>query len=302
MKIYKMKYFKNTLTIVAFLLIGTLYAQQEPNYSLYRYSMNVINPAYAGADGSTSLTANLRSQWVNVEGAPETQSFFFAKPLGKRVGIGASVVNDKVFVENRTSFSIDFSYMVPMSNETKLFLGLKAGGSTYDVDRGRLSNYPIFPGDPALDNIDTGFNPNVGVGGYLMNEKYFISLSMPTLLLSQSINNKDGRVTYATDKTHVYLSGGYNFTVSDSVEFLPYTMVRYVGGSPLSVDINASFRFYSKLELGASYSTDKALTGLFVVDLADWAKIGYAYQGSTRSEVSGVSNGTHEILFRLNFN
>ncbi len=140
-----MKYFKNTLTIVAFLLIGSLYAQQEPNYSLYRYSKNIINPSYAGADGSTSLTANLRSQWVNVEDAPETQSFFFATPLGKRVGIGASVVNDKVFVENRTSFSIDFSYNF-LCQKTNLFLGLKAGGSTYDVDRGSLSNYSIFPG------------------------------------------------------------------------------------------------------------------------------------------------------------
>ncbi len=302
MKKYKMKYFKNTLTIVAFLLIGSLYAQQEPNYSLYRYSMNIINPAYAGADGSTSLTANLRSQWVNVEDAPETQSFFFATPLGKRVGIGASVVNDKVFVENRTSFSIDFSYMLPMSEKTNLFLGLKAGGSTYDLDRGSLSNYSIFQVDPALENIDNSFNPNVGIGGYLVNDKYFISLSIPSILKTDSVDKDNGRVSYATSNAHIYLSGGYNFTLSDTVEFLPYTMVRYVSGSPLSVDINASFRFYSKLEIGAAYRIDKALSGLFVVDLADWAKIGYAYEGSTRSEISNVNNGTHEILFRLNFN
>ncbi len=43
----------------------------------------------------------------------------------------------------------------------------------------------------------------------------------------------DGRVTYATDKTHVYLSGGYNFMLNDTVEFLPSTMIRYVGGAPL---------------------------------------------------------------------
>lgn len=301
MKNYKMKYLKNTLTIVLFLLIGTLYAQQEPNYSLYRHTMNVINPAYAGADGKTSITANLRSQWVDVQDAPETQSFFFATPLGDKVGIGVSVINDKTFIEKQTSISVDFSYKLQVSENTHLFLGLKAGGSTYDVDRGNLSNYSIFPLDPALDNIDTGFNPNVGVGGYLTNEKYFVSLSMPTLLLSQSINNEDGRVTYATDKTHIYLSGGYNFSLSDNVEFLPYTMIRYVGGSPLSADINASFRFYSKLEIGAAYRTDQAISGLFVVDLADWAKIGYAYDGSTRSEISGLSDGTHEILFRLNF-
>ena len=299
MKNYKMEYLKNTLTIVLFLLIGTLYAQQEPNYSLYRHTMNVINPAYAGADGKTSITANLRSQWVDVQDAPETQSFFFATPLGDKVGIGASVVNDKTFIEKQTSISVDFSYKLQVSDNTNLYLGLKAGGSTYDVDRGNLSNYSIFPIDPALDNIDTGFNPNVGIGGYLMNEKYFVSLSMPTLLLSQSINNKDGRVTYATDKTHVYLSGGYNLELSDTVYFRPYTMIRYVGGSPLSADFNAVFRFFSKIELGAAYRTDEAITGLVVLDLADWAKIGYAYDASTRSEISGVSQGTHEILFRL---
>ncbi len=296
-----MKYIKNTLTIVTFLLIGTLYAQQEPNYSLYRYSMNVINPAYAGADGSTSLTANLRSQWVDVQDSPETQSFFFATPVGKRVGLGASIVNDRTFIEKQTSFSIDFSYQVPISDNTNVYLGLKAGGSTYNLDRAGLSNYSVFPSDPALGNIDTGFKPNVGIGGYLLNEKYFISLSMPSLLLSQSINNNDGRVTYSTDKTHIYLSGGYNFALSDSVEFRPYTMIRYVGGSPLSADINASFRFFSKFEIGVAYRTDEAITGLVVLDLADWAKIGYAYDGSTRSEISGVSQGTHEILFRLNF-
>lgn len=302
MKNYKMKYIKNTLKIVTFLLIGTLYAQQEPNYSLYRYSMNVINPAYAGADGKTSLTGNMRSQWVDVQDSPETQSFFFAAPVGKRVGLGLSVVNDRTFVEKDTKFNVDFSYQVPLSDNTNLFLGLKAGGSTYYVDRAGLSNYEIFPSDPALDNIDTGFRPNVGIGGYLLNEKYFISLSMPSLLLSESINTNDGRVTYSTDKTHIYLSGGYNFTLSESVEFRPYTMIKYVGGSPLSVDINAAFRFFSRFELGAAYRTDEAIIGLVVLDLADWATIGYAYEGSTRSEISGVSQGTHEILFRLNFN
>ena len=188
MKINKMKYFKNTLIIVALFLFGSLYAQQEPNYSLYRYSMNILNPAYAGADGKTSITGNIRSQWVNVQDAPETQSFFFAMPLGKRVGIGASVANDKTFIESQTLFNIDFSYEVPVSENAKLYLGLKAGGSTYDIDRDNLTNYSVFPVDPALDNIDTGFRPNVGVGGYLLGEKYFISLSMPSLLASDGIN------------------------------------------------------------------------------------------------------------------
>lgn len=301
-KIYNMKYLQNTLTIVFCLLFGSIYAQQEPNYSLYRYTMNVINPAHAGAEGDASLTANIRSQWVEVEGAPETQSVFYSQPMGKRVGLGVSVVNDKTFVESQTTFNIDFSYQVPLSEGTNLYLGLKAGGSTFDVNETRLSSLPYFQSDPSLGNIDTGFRPNVGVGGYLVNDKYFLSLSMPRLLLSQSINNKDGRVTYATDKTHIYFSGGYNFLLSDGVEFRPSTMVRYVGGAPLSADFTAAFRFAEKFEIGGAYRTDQAINGLVVISLADWADLGYAYEGSTRDEISGVSNGTHEILVRFNLN
>lgn len=296
-----MKYYKNTLRIIAFLLVGTMYAQQETNYSLYRYTMNVINPAYAGADGNTSLTANIRSQWAGVQDAPETQTFFFATPLGKRVGLGVSVVSDQTFIENRTNYSIDFSYMLPMNDNTKLFLGLKAGGGTYDIDSNNLTSYSIFPVDPAIGNIDDGFKPNFGVGAYLSNDKYFVSLSSPSILKTDSVDADSGKVSYATNSAHIYLSGGYNFKIGEKTEFRPSTLIRYVNGSPLSADITAAFRFVEKFEIGAAYRTDQAFTGLLMLNLANWVDLGYAYESSTRSEISGISGGTHEIFFRLNF-
>ena len=296
-----MKYFKNTIRILIFLMVGTLFAQQEPNYSLYRYTMNVVNPAYAGAEGTSNLTTSLRSQWVNVEDAPETQSFFFSTPLGKRVGLGVSLVNDRVFIERQTNFSIDFSYALPVSENTNLYLGLKAGGRTNSIDRNKLIDYPYFQSDPTLGDIDTGFKPNVGLGAYLVNDKFFVSLSAPELLLSESLNDDDGRVTYTNDKIHIYLSGGYNFDLSDTVEFRPSAMVRYVDGSPLSADITAAFRFFEKFELGGAYRTDQAFSGLLVLSLAEWVDLGYAYDSSIRDEITGVSNGTHEVLIRFNF-
>ncbi len=296
---YTMKYYKNTLRIVAFLLFGTLYAQQEPNYSLYRYTMNVINPAYAGVDGKASLTSSFRSQWIEVDGAPETQSFFFSTPMGKKVGLGASIVNDKTFIENQTSFNIDFSYLLTLNETTNLYLGLKAGGSTYNVDTGRLNALGTV--DPALNNIDTGFRPNVGIGGYLVHEKYFVSLSMPRLLLGQGVNNDNGNVTFSNTKTHVFLSGGYNFDLSSSVEFRPSVMIRYVSGAPVSMDYTAAFRINERFELGAALRTDGAITGLFMFNLADWMDLGYAYDSSIRDEISGISEGTHEVLLRFNF-
>ncbi|NNK81512.1 MAG: type IX secretion system membrane protein PorP/SprF [Flavobacteriaceae bacterium] len=297
-----MEYYKNTIKIILILLVGTMYAQQEPNYTMYRHTMNVINPAYAGTDGSTSLTAHIRSNWVGVEDGAETQSFFFQKPMGKRVGIGVTLVNDKVFIESLTSINIDFSYQVPLSENTNLYFGLKAGGGNYQIDRNQLDNYSIFPNDPALENLDTGFRPNAGLGGYLLNDKYYVSLSMPNILLSSRINNDNGRNTYATSKAHIYLSGGYNFRLSDNTEFLPSTLIRYVGGAPLSADITATFRFLEKFEVGASYRTDQAIAGLLSLKIADWATLGYAYDSSLRTELGNVSDGTHEVLLRFNFN
>lgn len=297
---YTMKNYKNTLRIVAFLLFGTLYAQQEPNYSLYRYTMNVINPAYAGADSMTSFAANLRSQWINVEGAPETQSFFFATPVNDKIGLGVSIVSDQIFVERQTSVNVDFSYRLQVASATNLFLGLKAGGSSYNIARDNLANIGL-PVDPALNNIDNGFKPNFGFGAYLKHDKYFVSLSVPSILSSERIEETNGRVTQATEEAHVYLSGGYNFDISSNAEFRPSVLMRYVAGSPFSADITAAFRFYKRFEIAAAYRTDEAISGLFLFNLADWLDLGYAYDASTRSEISDVSDGTHEILLRFNF-
>ncbi|WP_179344417.1 PorP/SprF family type IX secretion system membrane protein [Winogradskyella ursingii] len=295
-----MKFFKNTLKIVAILFFGTLYAQQDPNYTLYRYTMNVINPAYAGADGNTSLTSNIRSQWIGLRDAPESQSFFYAQPVSDKIGVGLTIVNDQVFVERQTSFNIDFSYKLQVSETANLFLGLKAGGGTYNVDRDNLGTLG-GGSDPALSNIDTGFRPNFGAGAYLLHDKYYVSLSVPRILSSERIDESDGRVTQATQEAHIYLSGGYNFRISDNTEFRPSTLLRYVGGSPISLDATAAFRFFNKFEIGAAYRTDQAISGLLMINMAEWVDFGYAYESSTRDDINGVSNGTHEILLRFNF-
>lgn len=295
-----MKLYKNIFGVVLLLVCGSLYAQQEPNYSLYRYTMNVINPAYAGADGTSSLVTSFRSQWVNVDNAPETQTFFYSTPLSDKVGLGVSVVNDQVFIENRTSFVVDFSYKVQLNESLNLFLGLKAGGGTYNINRGGLANLD-FPVDPALGNIDTGFSPNVGFGAYLAHEKYFLSFSVPRILLNDRVTTENGTVSFANDKTHVYLSGGYNFMLGSDVEFRPSAMLRYVGGAPFSMDITAAFRFNQRFELGVLYRTDDSFAGVMMLNLADWMDLGYAYETSTRSEISDVSDGTHEIFLRFIF-
>lgn len=79
------------LRCVLFLLIliipNLISGQQESYYSLYRYNMNVINPAYAGADASNMLSFTSRSQWASVQDAPNTLALAFSSARENNVGL-----------------------------------------------------------------------------------------------------------------------------------------------------------------------------------------------------------------------
>ena len=113
--------------ILIFILPFTAVAQQESYYSLYRYNMNVINPAYAGAEASNMLSLLSRRQWSQMEDAPNTIAFAYSSARENNVGLGLSVVSDRVFIEQQTFAYVDFSYKLSMSDDSNLYLGLKGG-------------------------------------------------------------------------------------------------------------------------------------------------------------------------------
>lgn len=293
-----MKNHVNYILVLFFLFSGLIaHGQQQNNYTFYRQNMNIVNAAYAGADGKTTFTGIFRSQWQGVEHAPESQAFSFGTHAGKRVGLGLSVENDKTFIEKQIAVNVDFSYMLPMNEELTLYLGLKAGGNFYDINTSGIKtwNYDL---DPSLVNLSR-FNPNVGVGAYLKHEKYYLSLSAPRILETTRAREDEGIVTTAADRVHIYLSGGYDFLLSEDLILKPSFMMRYVNGAPLSVDFTALLNIHDRFDIGAAYRTDKALSGLAIINVFDWLDFGYAYESSIRSEIQNISNGTHELLLKF---
>ncbi len=280
-------------------LIGVenMYPQQDPNYVLYRYTMNTINPAYAGSDGLTSFTFNHRSQWQGVEGAPRTQTFIGSTILNERTGLGLTVVNDQTFIERQTAIFIDFSYKLQVGEEINLFLGLKAGGNFFDVNANGLQTFNATI-DPLLQD-DSRFNPNIGIGFLVQHEHYFASLSTPRILSTERFEERNDIVTEATDELHLFLAGGYNFGLSENWFFKPSFLMRYVEGTPLSADITAALEYNKKIEFGVVYRTDSAISALALITIADWFKAGYAFDSSLRSELSQGNNGTHEVLLKF---
>ena len=57
------------------------FSQQESYYTLYRYNMNVINPAYAGALGKNVFAFTSRRQWSSMQDAPSTLAFSYSSVI-----------------------------------------------------------------------------------------------------------------------------------------------------------------------------------------------------------------------------
>lgn len=291
------KIHKIVIIIVLFLSIRAI-SQEESNITMYRYHMNLFNPAYAGINNETLLTSTLRRQWSGVPDAPSTQTVSFAMPVGQNLGIGISVLNEKTFIEKQNNIAVDFSYKLIMNQNTDLYFGLKAGGSFYDLNLSGLQTYNVMV-DNALTNIST-FNPNVGVGAVLRNEKWFLALAVPKLLSTTKARNELGYATIATDRPHFYVSGGYDFELSDSFTLKPSTMLRYVNAAPISIDLNTMLSFENKFEIGATYRTDQAYAAMSTITINNHFMFGFAYEMSSRASLARARN-TNEILLRFKF-
>ena len=117
-----------------------LFCQQEASFSQYMFNQQLINPAYVGAQSYTQLSILNHSQWLNIEGAPETQALSVGTKLSKKVGIGFSAFNDRIGPARNTSSSIDFAYHLKLNeNNLKLGLGLKMSGRLNSLDLSNIS-------------------------------------------------------------------------------------------------------------------------------------------------------------------
>ena len=114
--------YRNTV-IVALMILWSFNAtaQQDPQFTQYMYNMSVVNPGYATAEqGMLNLGGLYRTQWVGLEGAPKTGTFFAHTPINEKIEIGISFVNDNVGdVINENNIYADFAYVLPVGLESK---------------------------------------------------------------------------------------------------------------------------------------------------------------------------------------
>src|SRR5215216_1155726 len=194
------------------------FAQQDAQFTQYMYNTININPAYAGSRGALSIFGLYRTQWVGLDGAPETSSFSINTPINNsNLGIGASLVNDKIGPTNENNISVDLSYTVQTSANFKLSFGIKGTANIFNLDISKLN--PEDAGDPQFQDLDNKFSPNVGAGVYWHSDKAYIGLSVPSFIETNRYDDND--VAIFKDKINYYLMAGYVFDL-DKLEYIKF--------------------------------------------------------------------------------
>ena len=285
--------------------LQSLIAQQDAQYTQYMFNTMSVNPAYAGSRGQLSLAALYRSQWIGLNGAPETFTLNLHSPIrNSKVGYGISVVNDNIGdgVVQETYIDAVVSYTLDVDIDKKLSFGLSVGGDLISLDFNGLRNF-----DQEVvqqDNIDSQFSPNFGLGVYYHTDRFYAGLSVPSILETEYFDNSGGDANavnfLSTERMNFYLITGYVFELNPNLQFKPALLTKAVGGAPLQVDISASFLFAERFSFGAAYRWDAAVSALAGFQISEQIMLGLAYDRET-TELGGTrfNDGSFEVFLRL---
>ncbi|WP_339755648.1 type IX secretion system membrane protein PorP/SprF [uncultured Winogradskyella sp.] len=294
-----MKLSKFLSVVILLLSVSSAFAQQLPQFTQYMFNTISINPAYAGSRETFSAVGLQRSQWVGLEGGPETQTLSIHTPLrNEKIGIGLSFINDKLGYENFSYIYGDFSYTIQTGVNSKLAFGLKAGFTHYNLDE-ELLNDPSVVNDPFFNDVSNRWSPNIGAGFYWHSQRWYLGLSAPRILNTDYNNGGNGSIDYvALERISYYITGGYVFDLSETTKLKPSVLLKATNGAPLSFDISANFLFYETFWIGAGYRINEnaaAIGGIADFQISKQMRIGYAYEYPI-SDIRAYTSGTHEIL------
>jgi type IX secretion system PorP/SprF family membrane protein len=299
-----MRIFKK-ITFVLVLTLGsyTINAQQDAMYTHYMYNTLEVNPAYAGSRDALTLTALHRSQWIGFKGAPLTQTLSGHMPLKNRnIGIGLSVLNDKIGPINNSSVFADFAYIILLTEKSKLSLGLSAGMNMLHANLNEIGldqqNDIAFQ-----NNIDNHVSPNFGFGAYYYRERFYAGISVPGLLQNSysQVKQDNGTTLLEKEQRHYFFIAGTVLNITDNLAFKPTTFVKVTSAAPVQADITGSFIIMNKLLIGAMFRTGDAFGALIGLDITNQFHVGYSFDWSYGLNTAKYNHGSHEIVLRYDF-
>lgn len=280
----------------ALLLQTSLHAQQQVQYTQYMYNTMMVNPAYAGTGSKLEAQIIHRSQWVGLDGAPRTQNFGINGAVGKVLGLGLNIINDRIGPSNQFFLTGTVSARIKLTNKVNLSLGINGGMDMVSVDWSK-GNYKDQNDAAMASDIRNRVRPVIGAGLYLYGKKWYFGISTPTFITKDHYGDENqARINQAI---HYYGIAGYVFDVSRSVKLKPALLIKAVGGAPITGDISLNALFKKQFTVGVAYRFHDAASVLLGYTFKNQLFIGYSYDMSV-TKLRTYNNGSHDIILKFN--
>ncbi|MBN2663400.1 MAG: type IX secretion system membrane protein PorP/SprF [Bacteroidales bacterium] len=290
---------KITLLFASIIISCSIFAQQEAMFTNYMFNTQAVNPAYAGSLNALSVTTLNRAQWLGFDGAPLTQTLSINAPIiNKNIGLGFSILNDKIGFVNKTYLFADFAYKIKLNNNAWLSFGVKAGVNH------RKANFSGMNLETAADpdfaqNLISDWLPNFGAGIYYYTNKYYIGISIPKILEnSYNINSASTLADLGGEQKHYFFIAGYLFDLSDTWKFKPTTYIKITKAAPIQIDLSTQFIYNDKFWLGSMFRGGDAIGILAGFYLNQQLSFGYSYDWSFANRTFKYNSGSHEVFLK----
>lgn len=301
------------LIIVSTLAIG----QQEAQYSNYQTNNFLLNPAVAGSYSFWNAKVGYRTQWVGMDGGPQTM-FATAQgaiknlsPKGKRRrrgrketfhhGIGGSVSYDKAGAISYTAFSGSYALHSKLNRTYTLSIGASFGMKQFRLDGSELKFVHTLD-DPEIGNaMYTNTMPDMNLGFWLYSDKAFFGGAVRQVLQSGiTLQTAEGVIDgdYSKLYNHYFITGGVKLDINPDWVFVPSFMMQSVRPAPIQVDLNGTFWLKQQIGLGFSYRHLDALYLVFEYVHDQKFEFSYAFD-LTMSDLTHYNQGTHEIIIGM---
>lgn len=288
---------KKTILYLSLILVSFFAnAQQTPHFTQYLYNMQVINPAYVGVRADLSASALARYQWLGIKGAPETKTFSVNGRLSNGIGIGVTIVNDKIGLAQGTETNFDISYTTMPSLKERISFGLKGGVTFFNNNLSK----GITPDNETYNSVSKKYT-NIGFGMHYYNKIFSIGVAIPYLFKTPHYKiTGDNNIGGISESIDYFFTSSARFKLSKNVMFKPSTMVKLSSNLPVSIDFNTNFLIEEVVELGLSYRHNDSVSAMFAVFITENTRLGYSYDHTLTDLGSNLN--THELVLHFDIN
>ena len=280
------------------IFINVCYAQVNENLLMERFNMNAFNPAYAGSEGRV-LSFTTRSTWQGVSGAPKMNYFYYSGNPKKNLAFGLSIINNKVFIDERTLYSLDASYQLTVGAGKTLSLGIKAGAHTKFTDVEaiqRLTNTP----NTAIPDITKETYPVFGFGGLYKTQKFYVSFSIPNFLNPIKYTDNDSFI--GDEKPSTYLLMGYKLEVGElNSSINPFISSKIIPGIGNTIHFGGTYDFKEIFEVGGGYKSTRYMNVMAIIKTKFGLSLAYAYDFRGASNDVEIQKSGNEIFLKFKF-